>query len=176
MKQRADDEAQGNKTMTVKMKILLLFTVCVLLCIMLHGILIKNGYEKRNTYANHYCKTVGIPRSLHTYGALVVRFGEPLRKIESSTGAITVCYEDFELMFWSDNETSTLMNVAIISSRLAFKNKKIHIGSTRAEVEKAYAKARKPPEQGCNYFDGNTFIEFEFDENDLVSRICFFHR
>ena len=147
-------------------RLIIIVSVIILLAF-LYMMYVKLPYERQ------YFEKLGVNKYRYLYSEMVIDFGEPNDVIvQKDRGNTTRAeYNDFVMSFWTDSQDSYLTNIRIISDKYRFGWRSIGIGSTKEEVERAYKRIKKSPDPICAYVDGGIFIEFFFDENDLVKEM-----
>lgn len=152
-------------------RIRLVLSVCLLTVIALftiYFICIRNmPYEK------DYFGAVGISGYNYSYYSMIADFGEPMSVEITKNGAAVYHYNDLCFMFNSDYKNSAMLNIVVTSEKYEFGSAKIHVGSTKQEVLKAYRHVRRSPDEGIVFMDGDIYVRFIFDQSDKVSEIFF---
>ena len=132
------------------------------------------AYQIRtNPYEEHYFEKIGFKEPQYTYAELIEDFGQPL-DIQESSDFTEVRYDDFCVRLFTDNPEAGIMNVRVFGSAYRFGSKKIGVGSTKKEVSDAYKYAKKSPDTDYAYVDGKMYVQYFFDDNDIVKEILIF--
>lgn len=125
-------------------------------------------------YEAHYFEKLGVNRIRYLYSDMIKDFGEPIKiDIRPSQYALAV-YEEFTMVYTCKADDAFLQSIRITGEKYRFGWRSIGVGSTRKEVEKAYKNVKKSTDPICAYVDGKIFVEFIFNENDVVTEIWFF--
>ena len=103
-------------------------------------------------------------------------FGEPIntQNINTLNNRLKAFYNDFTMSFWGNSYDSPLANVELLSDKYKFGKSLICIGSTKKEVDKAYNKVKRSPDDQYAFIDGDVYIQFYFNDNEEVNKILLF--
>ena len=104
---------------------------------------------------------------------MIEDFGQPL-DIQDSSDFTEVRYDDFSVRLFTDNPEAGIMNVRVFGSAYRFGSKKIGVGTTKKEVADAYKYAKKSPDTDYPYVDDKMYVQYFFDDNDIVIEILIF--
>lgn len=122
-------------------------------------------------YERHYYEKIGIPRSWR-YNDIVEAKGEPIGT-DQNEDRYYVNYDGLVLVY--DNiENGIIQSVRITGKQYRFGLWRIGIGTPRKKVESIYKHIKKILDMPKNEFgviDGTTWVYFNFDENNCVSKI-----
>ncbi|WP_268624559.1 hypothetical protein [Paenibacillus alvei] len=157
--------------------LLLLFLILTLFVVSIY--MIKN--ESSNyTYEPDYYSKLGIRhnKNMYQYSTMINELGQPL-KIEEKDGKTRCIYEGLYFTYEDRNINihSPAFSVTVTSDKYKFGSEMIGIGSSKAEVEKAYHRAsrREVSIDSIGYRDGRSglypWIIYYFDKYDKVSTI-----
>ena len=125
-----------------------------------------------------YWKVIGLPECNFNYNDLIAKKGKPL-SIEDTD----VVYKGVKFYMSSSDFSRKhveLLNATLTDSTYSFGRNHISIGSSRNEVVSYFKGAKKTvdfcedrPDYRCNF---NTYIYFEFDEDDKVKSMILTRR
>ncbi len=156
-----------------KLKIKLNKKVRIIFSIISCLILIFGIYLLRHPifrYEKDYFGKVGLPRA-KLYESVVEKMGEPLRIEEKNGWGHVVHYDGLEFGY-TCIKSGALEYVKVAGKQYRFGMWKIGVGSTRKEVESVYRhKIKWSKEDHIQVCEGETWIEFQFDENNIVKCI-----
>lgn len=142
--------------------ILVLFIIAVIFCLMNHPIIV---------YERQYFKGIGI-NGAWRYRDIVADKGEPI-SVEQYEDRYYINYDGLVLVY--DNiENGIMQSARITGKQYRFGFWRIGIGTPRKKVESVYKHIKKIldlPENEFGVIDGGTWVYFNFDENDCVSKI-----
>ena len=150
-----------------------IISIIILFVILFIGYAISPKY-----YVKDYYKIIGFPNST-TYKTIKTVYGEPQTIIPPSDDCslTRIVYNGIEFKLVtkcnSPQDSDSISAVVIYTPDISFGKKKIGVGSTREEIEKAY-KRFEPIREPYGFIDGLTWIEFYFDENEQVNEIVFY--
>lgn len=156
------------KTIIVVSIILVVVTLCALY---IYASYMEMNEWKKPRYASSYYGLMGINRDKTHYFEIVDSIGEPNSKEIRDDDHMLVYYDHFVLEFSNDSTEAKLCNVTVTDDTIRFGKKEIGIGSTKKEVEKAYRRVLHSPDGENIYVDNYFYVEYSFDENDIVSQI-----
>ena len=150
----------------MKKIIMLILTLCLLIFIVVLICLFPHKYE------TEYFKKIGIKEPWF-YENIINSLGLPLREeiIDNRTHCV---YWDKILIFNKNKNIGILQGVIITKDNLKFGVKKIGVGSTKQEVEKAYKgidKIKDLPNRQIGFIDGDIWVIFEFNNKNEVCNI-----
>ena len=121
-------------------------------------------------YEKDYFGKVGLPRA-KLYESVVEKMGEPLRIEEKNDWGYVVHYDGLELGY-PCIELGALEYVKVTGKQYRFGMWKIGVGSTRKKVESVYRhKIQWSTDTIVQICEGETWVKFEFDENNIVKAI-----
>lgn len=157
------------KIKMTKAKYVLRFIVVLL------GVILIYNIFKVLPYESQYFEKLGVNRVRYLYSDMIRDFGEPLeiRKV-NEFDRVDAIYDEFIMRYPSESDDCFLLGIDIIGKKYRFGWRSIGVGSTRTEVERAYKHVKKSTDPICAYIDGKIFVEFQFDENDVVKEVSFF--
>lgn len=122
-------------------------------------------------YEQNYFRKIGI-KGAWLYQSVVNDKGEPL-SVEIHEEHHYVNYADLVLVY--DNIEKGVMQAAhITGEQYRFGLWKIGVGTPRKKLESVYRHVKKildMPEDEFGVIDGGTWVYFEFDENDCISKV-----
>lgn len=149
------------------MKKWFVFIICCAIVVVLF--VVKNSFVPK-IYVKDYFGILGINEYGYTYGNAIRDFGSPKSTGIDENGCFIIEYGDFSMMFWSNNEDATLMNIKFFNNVYRFGTKNIGVGSSKEDVLGAYRGVKRSPDKTrCEYIDGNVRVEFIFTKEDIVS-------
>ena len=120
-------------------------------------------------YEKDYFGKVGLPES-HLYESVVEKMGEPLRIEKTEDGYYIVHYNGLEL--GTGIKLGIVQYVKVTGEQYRFGMWRIGVGSTRKEVESVYRhKIQWSTDTIVQICEGETWVKFEFDENNIVKAI-----
>lgn len=132
-------------------------------------------------YNEDYKTDLGIPKYILGYNEIINFFGKPKNEIDIADKYNyykDLVYQDMIIhlytLFETDNKDEyRTMAYEILTDKYEFGRKKIKVGSTRKEVKSAYWGVKSVPEyeEGGGYHDGDIYILFIYDKNDVVTKI-----
>ena len=121
-------------------------------------------------YEKDYFGKLGLPRA-KLYESVVEKMGEPLRIEEKNDWGYVVHYDGLELGY-PCIELGALEYVKVTGNQYRFGMWRIGVGSTRKEVESVYRhKIQWSTDTIVQICEGETWVKFEFDENNIVKAI-----
>ena len=154
------------------LKIKLNKKVSIIFSIMSCLILIFGIYLLRHPifcYEKDYFGKVGLPKN-HLYKSVVEKMGEPLRIEKTEDGYYIVHYNGLEL--GTGIKLGIVQYVKVTGEQYRFGMWRIGVGSTRKEVESVYRhKIQWSTDTIVQICEGETWVKFEFDENNIVKAI-----
>ena len=143
-----------------------------LICSMILGILSIAGiYQLRHPsifcYEKDYFSRVGF-KDLCSYEEVVCKKGEPL-KIEKKEGWGSIVYYDGVEFGCSNVKDWIVEYIKITGTQYRFGIWKVGVGTTRRKIESVYRhKMKWSTKDEIEVCEGETWINFEFDENNHV--------
>lgn len=157
----------------------------ILACLIV--LLLVGGYiSSRRCYVRNYFTVVGLNWTggigNFTTEDAMDKFGEPIR-VESQPDArgkyqfIDLYYEGFVLCFMDAEsyENAEFRILELTGSKYRVGWRGLHVGSTREQVIRAYEYANVSQISECapgeGYSDFYTNVYYEYDENDIVTKI-----
>ena len=166
-----------------KMKMTLIIVVSLILIVVIAFLafyLINKIKTAPYETEDGYFQTVGLLNA-RTYKNVVAKFGEPNSMITDKNGMPMAIYDGFELHLMGDTiDNSGVSVVTVVSSEYLFGRYKIGVGSSKAEIEKAYTSAGKytfisGSDNPRIYYamDKGIALTFYFDDNDIVTKFDF---
>ena len=177
----------------------MLLLLCIGLCFLSISLALLNICPVcyKHHVVHNYFDAIGINSDKGIeYDTVIQNTGEPTRKLVREYNdnpkyrEIILDYELFALYYLSSSsnlidDPPRFLRLEVYSPQIVFR-RNIHVGSTRREIEFAFRGFQKTYEYGeLGYFDCKTWsivdghvsptrvVAFEFDENDIVSSICF---
>ena len=163
-----DEMRKKYKTIIVVSIILVVVTLCALY---IYASYMEMNEWTKPRYASSYYGLMGINRDRAYYSEIVASIGEPKSKEIRDDGRMLAYYDHFILRFEDDSDEAELLHVTVTDNTIRFGKKEIGIGSTKKEVEKAYRRVLHSPDGENIYVDNYFYVEYSFDENDIVSQI-----
>ena len=155
------------------LKIKLNKKVSIIFSIMSCLILIFGIYLLRHPifcYEKDYFGKVGLP-SGHLYRSVVEKMGEPIWIEKKEDWGDIVHYDGVEFGY-TCIESGILDYVKVTGKQYRFGMWKIGVGSTRKKVESVYRhKIQWSTDTIVQICEGETWVKFEFDENNIVKAI-----
>ncbi len=157
-----------------KLKIKLSKKARVIYSIILGIFLIAGIYQLRHPsifcYEKDYFSKVGLPRAL-LYKSVVEKMGEPLKIEKIENWGNVVYYGGLELGYICI-KSGALEYVKVTGTQYRFGIWKVGVGTTRKKIESVYRhKIRWSTEKIIQVCEGETWVKFEFDENNLVKAV-----
>ncbi|MDO4504499.1 MAG: hypothetical protein Q4B84_05135 [Clostridia bacterium] len=153
----------------IKLKTCIILSVISLFTIIVRAIWVYQIKNQETCYEKDYFGKVGLPES-HLYKSVVEKMGEPLRIEETEDGYI-VYYNGLEFAYGSI-ETGAIKYVKVTGKQYRFGMWRIGVGSTRKKVESVYRhKIQWSTDTIVQICEGETWVKFEFDENNIVKAI-----
>lgn len=133
-------------------------------------------YINKKTYETDYFGKLGINKYRYLYSEMINDFGNPERIVKTQNNFTLAIYDDLEFTFWSDTPNSQLMNVIILSKEYRFGIKSIGVGSSKDDILKAYKNIKRSPDEGYVFIDGDTMVEFYFEDGFVKEiMICYYN-
>ena len=121
-------------------------------------------------YEKDYFGKVGLP-SGHLYRSIVKKMGEPIWIEKKEDWGDIVHYDGVEFGY-TCIESGILDYVKVTGKQYRFGMWKIGVGSTRKKVESVYRhKIQWSTDTIVQICEGETWVKFEFDENNIVKAI-----
>ena len=154
-----------------KLKIKLSKKARVIYSIILGIFLIAGIYQLRHPsifcYEKDYFSRVGF-KDLCSYEEVVCKKGEPL-KIEKKEGWGSIVYYDGVEFGCSNVKDWIVEYIKITGTQYRFGIWKVGVGTTRRKIESVYRhKMKWSTKDEIEVCEGETWINFEFDENNHV--------
>ena len=147
------------------MAVILILGVCVI-CV----------FIRFRTYEKDYFGKLGLPR-IFNYDDMIAIKGEPLKVTKDPEGFINVYYDGLMIVY-SNVGTLSFVRAEVTSDAYRFGRKGLKVGDSRKKVERAcrwLTKIKGTSENEIGVIEkngkGEVWVDFEFDQNDCVSRI-----
>lgn len=156
-------------------KVIVVSAVIVVFLIVVVVTILENGNRKRKVYVDDYFLVLGFYNNgkyIHSYNDIIEVKGTPLWVEEVEAEMKVLHYSDYAVTVYENNGEFWAGELIISNPDIRFGSKKIGVGSSKAEVEKAYFPIEQfVSEEGIYYVDGIMCVEYCFDEEDIVISI-----